>query len=113
VTAFSNYFQSHAVDDVAIFPNLGNDAIMVVPCPVTAHSAYGHIAAFLRNAPEHQQYSLWQAVGRSMIDRLSSPDPMWLNTAGAGVSWLHVRLDSYPKYYGYVPYKTPLNEIFG
>ncbi len=27
------------------------------------------------------------------------------STAGGGVSWLHVRLDSWPKYYGYAPYK--------
>ncbi|MFL6237620.1 MAG: DUF6940 family protein [Thermoanaerobaculia bacterium] len=25
---------------------------------------------------------------------------------GAGVSWLHVRLDDRPKYYGYGPYRT-------
>jgi len=27
------------------------------------------------------------------------------STAGAGVSWLHVRLDDRPKYYGFKPYK--------
>ncbi len=32
--------------------------------------------------------------------------PLWLSTAGGGVAWLHVRLDSRPKYYGYSPYKT-------
>jgi hypothetical protein len=31
--------------------------------------------------------------------------PVWLSTAGAGVSWLHVRLDDRPKYYGYRPYQ--------
>jgi hypothetical protein len=102
--AFSTYFKSHAVDDVAVFPNLGNDAILIVPCPAIAYSAYGHIAAFLRNAPEHQQHSLWKSVGQAMVTRLSS-EPVWLNTAGAGVSWLHVRLDSRPKYYRYLPYK--------
>lgn len=30
--------------------------------------------------------------------------PIWLNTAGAGVPWLHIRLDSRPKYYRYQPY---------
>jgi hypothetical protein len=28
-----------------------------------------------------------------------------LSTAGAGVSWLHVRLDDHPKYYSYEPYQ--------
>ena len=31
--------------------------------------------------------------------------PVWLSTAGAGVSWLHVRLDDRPKYYGCGPYR--------
>ena len=32
--------------------------------------------------------------------------PVWVSTAGAGVSWLHVRLDDRPKYYGYQPYRN-------
>jgi hypothetical protein len=31
--------------------------------------------------------------------------PIWLNTAGAGVPWFHVRLDKRPKYYGVDPYR--------
>ena len=34
--------------------------------------------------------------------------PIWLNTAGGGVAWLHIRLDHRPKYYRYLPYKKPL-----
>jgi hypothetical protein len=104
VDAFSSYFESHKVDDVVVFPNLGNDAILIVPCPITTHSAYGHIAAFLRNAPEPQLHTFWKSVGDTTLDSLST-EPIWLNTAGAGISWLHVRLDSYPKYYTYLPYK--------
>jgi hypothetical protein len=104
-TAFAGYFQSHAKNDIAVFPNLGNDATLVVPCPVGLPSAYAHLAAFVRNAPEDQQQALWQQVGKAVTNRLSQ-NPLWLNTAGAGVSWLHVRLDSRPKYYGYAPYKS-------
>jgi hypothetical protein len=28
----------------------------------------------------------------------------WISTSGLGVPWVHVRLDSYPKYYQYRPY---------
>ena len=31
--------------------------------------------------------------------------PVWLNTAGAGVPWLHARLDGGPKYYHHAPYR--------
>ncbi len=40
-----------------------------------------------------------------MLKRVSRK-PVWLNTAGGGVAWLHVRLDDRPKYYGYQNYKS-------
>jgi hypothetical protein len=101
--AFAEHF-GRVEGGVAVFPNLGGDAIMVVPCPLTEPSAYGHLAAFTRLAPELQRNVLWQAIGEAMTRRLGVK-PVWLSTAGAGVSWLHVRLDDRPKYYGYGPYK--------
>ena len=32
--------------------------------------------------------------------------PVWVSTAGMGVSWLHVRFDSRPKYYRWGEYTT-------
>jgi hypothetical protein len=101
-TAFASHFTDG--DDVVTFPNLGGDAVMVVPCPVVADSIYGHLASFIRNAPPTQVHHLWQSVGDAMQQRLGTR-PVWLSTAGMGVSWLHVRLDSRPKYYGYAPFK--------
>ena len=100
--AFAAHF-SEADADIAVFPNLGADAIMVVPYPVAEPSAYGHLAAFVRLAPESQRQALWKAVGDAMGRRIEAK-PVWLSTAGAGVSWLHVRLDDRPKYYGFQPY---------
>ena len=77
---------------------------MVVPRPIAEPSAYGHLAAFVRGAPEAQRHALWQMVGESMARRIGAK-PVWLSTAGAGVSWLHVRLDDRPKYYGFGPYR--------
>lgn len=111
VAAFTQYFQSNSLEGVAVFPSLGKDAVLIAPCPLAAHDAYGHFAAFLRNAPPHQRHVLWKTVGNVLTERMSS-EPIWLNTAGAGVSWLHVRLDSRPKYYGYSPYKTPPGKTF-
>jgi hypothetical protein len=101
--AFAEHFGG-ADADVAVFPNLGGDAIMIVPCPVAEPSAYGHLAAFVRLAPERQRHALWQSVGDAMARRVGAR-PVWLSTAGAGVSWLHVRLDDRPKYYGFGPYR--------
>jgi hypothetical protein len=89
---------------VVAFANLRGDALLVVPCPAGDAGAYGHLAAFVREAPEAQRDALWREVGEAMARRVGAR-PVWLSTAGAGVSWLHVRLDDRPKYYGHEPYR--------
>ena len=103
--AFAEHFRGAAEGGVVEFANLGKDAILVVPCPKGPLTAYGHIGAFVRQAPEPQRHALWAAVGAAMQRRLGRR-PVWLSTAGAGVAWLHVRLDDRPKYYGYGPYRS-------
>jgi len=105
--AFAAYY-GHAENGISVFSNLGRDAIMVVPCPLVDPSAYGHLAAFVRLAPESQRDALWRAVGKAMARRVGDK-PVWLSTAGGGVSWLHVRLDDRPKYYGHLPYRGSPN----
>jgi hypothetical protein len=102
--SFAKHFPNGSESGVVAFPNLGRDAVMVVPCPLVDASAYGHLAAFVRNAPEFQRHALWRAIGEAMQQRLNNV-PVWLSTAGAGVSWLHVRLDDRPKYYGFDEYR--------
>lgn len=102
--AFAEHFEGEPGAEVVVFPNLGRDAVMVVPCPIAAPAAYVHLAAFVREAPDRQRHALWQAVGQAMVQRVGIK-PIWLSTAGAGVPWLHVRLDARPKYYGFDPYR--------
>jgi hypothetical protein len=102
--AFAEHFRRARDATVIDFANLRGDAVLVVPCPVAAPTAYGHLAAFVRHAPAPQRDALWQRVGEAMSRQLGTK-PVWLSTAGAGVSWLHVRLDDRPKYYGYEPYR--------
>jgi hypothetical protein len=97
---------TNATQDVVSFTNLGGDAMLIVPCPLAEPSAYGHLAAFVRRAPERQRQALWQLVGDVMASRVGRK-PVWLSTAGAGVPWLHVRLDDRPKYYAYDAYARP------
>jgi len=101
--AFAAHFETARIS-VVDFANLSGDATLVVPCPLADDSAYGHLAAFVRFAPAEQIDALWRTVGDAMARRLSAK-PVWLNTAGAGVSWLHVRLDDRPKYYGHAAYR--------
>jgi hypothetical protein len=102
---FREHFDGGSVDEIVTFSNLGGDAILVVPRPIAASSAYGHIGAFVRTAPDPQRLALWKSVGRAMRRRISAR-PVWLSTAGAGVAWLHVRLDDRPKYYAFAPFRA-------
>ena len=107
---FASYFESSDVDDdIVTFWNLGKDALLVVPCPLDAASAYAHLGDFTRNSPLEQQHALWKSVGMAVDEQLGE-QPLWLSTAGTGIFWLHVRLDSRPKYYTYQPYResTPV-----
>ncbi|MCA9099621.1 MAG: hypothetical protein KDA63_00630 [Planctomycetales bacterium] len=101
-SAFAAFFDTDK--DVVAFPNLGGDAVLVVPCPLTDANIYGHLGSFVRSAPETQIQSLWRTVAHAMNERVSDR-PVWLSTAGGGVAWLHVRLDDRPKYYSYTRYR--------
>lgn len=102
---YRNYFTADDTDfGVVSFANLSGDATLIVPSPRTEVAAYGHLAAFLRRAPAPQVEAFWCVVSRT-ITPLIGDRPRWLSTAGGGVAWLHARVDSRPKYYGYEPYR--------
>lgn len=106
-SAFANHFASaQRGASIIEFSNLGGDATLVVPCPAARRSAFSQIRAFSHQAPEDQQHQFWQRVGAALERRLGT-QPVWVSTSGLGVYWLHVRLDSTPKYYTYDPYRRP------
>jgi hypothetical protein len=101
---FAEHFAARPGASVIDFPNLGGDALLVVPAPVaTDVGCYTHLGRFLREAPSLQIDAFWKSVGACMKRRVSG-SPLWLSTAGMGVSWLHLRLDSRPKYYRHKAY---------
>ena len=104
-STFASQLQTDPNRDVVQFPNLGGDAELVVPSQLAEPEAYGHLAAFMRYAPQEQHHSLWKAVSNAAGIKLG-PEPVWISTAGGGVAYLHVRLDSQPKYYHHRPYCT-------
>ena len=103
--AFRDHFVSSEENaGVVVFENLGRDAILVVPSPLAATDIFNHLARFTRTASDAQNHALWKTVARAMSHRVSTR-PVWLSTAGGGVSWLHVRLDDRPKYYHHGAYR--------
>ncbi len=102
---FDEHFRRASGEDVVVFPNLGGDALLVVPCPLGPDDHYPHLAAFVRHAGRQQVRALWQRTAQEVLRHVGTR-PTWLSTAGGGVAWLHVRLDSRPKYYSHGPYRN-------
>jgi hypothetical protein len=100
--AFAEHFE--AGRDVAAFGNLGGDAWLIAPAPERDGADFAHLAAFTATASPARQDALWAAVGAALQARIGAR-PLWLSTAGHGVAWLHVRLDSHPKYYRHAAYR--------
>jgi hypothetical protein len=106
---FSSYFTND--DKIVSFRSLGGDAQLIAPSPFEPLAACAHLAVFVREAPRAQVGELWCEAGKAMRASLGDRK-IWLSTSGLGVSWLHIRLDTYPKYYQHRPY-AETNGPFG
>lgn len=106
MSAFSDKIAGY--ESVCCFKNLQGDATLIVPCPEET-KLYPHLAAFTRTASTQQADAFWKLTAETMMSLLGD-QPIWISTAGLGVDWLHLRIDSRPKYYRYAAYKSwPLN----
>jgi len=99
---FASYFRSG--EGVVDFPNLRGDAHLIVPTLLGPVSHYPHLGSFVRQADSAQIDAFWRRVGRCFLEQYPQ-GKLWLSTAGLGVYWLHVRMDSVPKYYRFGGYK--------
>merc|ERR1711879_400200 len=95
------------------FPNLKGDCTLVSPAQARDNlEVYGHIGNFLRQAPKAQHEAVWRQLGEAIHMRLGltrPSDSLWVSTSGGAVPWLHMRVDSNPKYYRFKAYRNPVN----
>ena len=113
---FAAHFAAAAPGAAAVaFASLGGDATLVAPTP-RADTDAAHAAAFALTAPLDAQLALLAATGRALqraLERHAAAGrdaPLWLSTSGLGVSYLHVRLDSRPKYYHFDEFRQVPDE---
>ena len=98
---FDRYLNALGPEEfVATFENFSGDARLLAPRKV---DEFGHIAAFCRTASGEMRRSLWGRVGELCLDAIAQETPVWCNTHGHGVPWLHVRFDSRLKYSAFPP----------
>lgn len=99
---FHEHFKT--AESIVTFANLGGDAQLIVPTPISDQTNYPHFAEFIRTGTAAQKNKLWEVVSLEYQKRLNVK-PQWLSTSGLGVYWLHLRIDSRPKYYHFKEYK--------
>ena len=111
INAFSQHWTNVPPEETcASFRNLSGDAMLVVPrrMPSTEPSAYSDLASFVRNAPRTEVMNLWTKSLQAYQGLIGSSNgrTVWFSTSGNGIAYLHMRFDSRPKYYSYLPFKT-------
>lgn len=100
-TAFEQYFRPG--EGAVAFANLGGDAQLVAPALLGDPENYVHLANFVRRGSASQIDQFWQLTARTCSNSVGK-QPLWLSTSGLGIGWLHLRLDTRPKYYNHTPY---------
>jgi len=104
--------------NIMIFKSLNKDATLISPCTatgtvVTTEVGYGytHLYKFLQYGRQNYIEIFLGTIGKQFLSILQEKQKTydlsdtWLSTSGLGIPWLHVRLDSRPKYYQYEGYK--------
>jgi len=97
-------FQDYINKKERSFTSHGGNTL-IIPLP-QEDKDYRDISQFISSDSEEEKKILWQEVANKLSESLNdNDDPKWLSTHGLGVPYLHVRIDSKPKYYSWEEYK--------
>ena len=97
-TPFRNQILKSKNKYVVSFWNISNDCLLIIPMP-RKNKKFTTIKDFMDNASEYQQRKFWIKTAHEIIKVLETNDKIYISTHGTGVSYFHLRLDKYPKYY--------------
>lgn len=87
------------------FYNLSKTSYLIVPIPRKGKK-FTTMKDFIDNASKIQQKKLWQMVAEKVLMMLKKHNKVWVSTHGTSVPYLHVRIDTRPKYYQTNKYKN-------
>lgn len=109
-SAFQSYFLDPVnTEEYVGFESLGRDAYLIAPKPCEPLISCAHLASYVRSDPIEKKAELWAYVAAALENRISDRS-LWLSTSGLGIAWLHVRLDTRPKYYQWEPYSLDISD---
>lgn len=105
---FQSYFNGKSL--TTSFLGKSGDVLLVVPQPMNNVSeiTYTHLYNFIKyGSPEYFKNVFAECI-KLLCETMqeNKNTKYWLSTSGLGVSWLHFRIDTIPKYYNYEEYKN-------
>ncbi len=80
------------------FYNKTGDTLLIIPYPHPTIQ-YPTIKEFVDNAPSQIQSEFWKFVVEQIKQFVLTHSQVYVSTHGLGVSYFHLRLCTYPKYY--------------
>lgn len=90
-----NKKQHHVIS----FKNLSGDTLLIVPKERVGKN-FSSLYYFMKEASDTQQRMFWKQVALEARNQLKHHPNIYISTEGTGVAYLHVRICTYPKYYG-------------
>ncbi len=79
--------------------NLSGDTLLIVPKERVGKN-FSSLYYFMKEASDTQQRMFWKQVALEARNQLKHHPNIYISTEGTGVAYLHVRICTYPKYYG-------------
>lgn len=81
------------------FNNLSGDTLLIVPKERSGKN-FSSLYYFMTEASERHQKLFWRQVALKVRKLLKLHPYLFISTEGTGVAYLHIRICTYPKYYG-------------
>lgn len=100
---FLNHIKKSRSKNVVSFYNLSKTSLLIIPYPKkdkdNKYKNYKTLKDFIDNSPKSQQIKLWKKVSSCIKKMLKKNNKIWVSTHGLGIPYLHIRIDTNPKYY--------------
>ena len=98
MTSDTSSFSQHISTNRPVAFNSNSGSRLVIP-PDNSRN-FAHIGAFYKNARVIDVIDFWKKVASEVRRELArTGGPLYVSTHGRGVPWLHVRIESSPRYY--------------
>lgn len=95
---FNEYIKNPKTPNATSFYNKTNDTLLIIPTPEN-NKDFTTIKDFIDNASVYKQKQFWNFAIEEINNFLKTNDKVYVSTHGLSVSYFHLRLCNYPKYY--------------